>query len=191
MTKTISLNKKLAFPTVASPSLFKVAAPGVKSSEKTVKPKKNTVALKDNVKPGHVVILLTGRFKGKRVVVLKQLDSGLLLVSGPFKVNGVPLKRVNQKFVIGTSTKVDISKVNVESINDALFSREGEKKISSKDLDFFTKESMKKKEVSAARVAAQKSVDAALEGSLDADLKAYLGARFTLRNNVFPHALKF
>merc|ERR1712035_191092 len=104
------------YPTDAERRRFKTTGAG-KSYRATQK-------LKEGIVPGSVLILVAGRHRGKRVVLLKQLESGLLLVTGPFKINGVPLRRVNQKYVLATSTKLDLPAVNLpERIDDAYFRR--------------------------------------------------------------------
>jgi large subunit ribosomal protein L6e len=159
--------------------------------KRNFKPK--AAKLRASITPGTVLVLLAGRFRGKRVVFLKQLASGLLLVSGPFSVNGVPLRRVNQSYVLATSTKVDISKVVVPAtINDAYFAKvkAAEGKLSAEE---FFAQAPAAAVVSAARKADQKTVDAALLKAVAAvpNLKHYLNAKFSLVKGDKPHLMQF
>ena len=148
--------------------------------------------VRKSITPGTVLILLAGRFRGKRVVCLKPLVSGLLLVSGPYKINGVPLRRVNQSYVIATSTKVDVSGVDVSSINDEYFSRSKDEKKDGEE-EFFLGDAPKPAVVSDQRKEDQKKVDAGLLKAVAATpmLEGYLAAQFTLTSGDRPHEMQF
>merc|ERR1711935_484414 len=94
---------------------------------------------------GTVAIVLAGVHKGKRVIVLKQLGTGLLLVTGPHKLNGCPMRRVNQRYLLATSTKVDVSSVVIpENIDDLYFARaKADKKTKEGDIFSAKKEEYK------------------------------------------------
>ncbi|KAL7422779.1 60S ribosomal protein L6 [Cryptotrichosporon argae] len=148
--------------------------------------------LRASITPGTVLILLAGRFSGRRVVFLKQLDSGLLLVTGPFKLNGVPLRRVSQAYVIATSTKVDVSAVSVpESVNDAYFAKAKAAK-GSKEGEFFG-EGKEKKAFPEEKKSEQKTVDAPVLAAVKKvdNLAKYLKASWGLSKSDRFHELKF
>jgi len=150
--------------------------------------------LRSSIVPGTVLILLAGRHKGRRVVFLKQLESGLLLVTGPWKINGVPLRRVNQRYVIATKTRINITSVNLaENLNDNYFRRVKAK--SSKDAGIFDqkKEGYKPSEQ---KVKDQVDVDNQILSAIkkEADgktLRGYLSSFFQLKNKEYPHKLLF
>ncbi|KAK3805504.1 MAG: ribosomal protein L6e-domain-containing protein [Benniella sp.] len=173
-------------------------APRFYAAEDVATPKKHRKAsgkakLRSSIVPGTVLILLAGRYRGKRVVFLKQLESGLLLVSGPFKINGVPLKRVNQAYVIATSTKVDIDAAKIDAqLNDAYFARPKAAKKAATEEAFFEGEK-KKEPLAANKVALQKSTDKLIIDAVNKveHLRQYLSAKFSLSKGQAPHALKF
>jgi len=177
------------------------------------KDKHRPARLRKSIRPGTILILLAGRFRGSRVVFLKQLKSGLLLVTGPFKINGVPIRRVNQAYVIATSTRVDISGIKFDDkFNDKYFrptKKKAEKKPAEKKekeakkeekkdkKDKKKKEAPAKKEkkpkVEASRVEDQKALDALLIPKIKKVplLKKYLRSKFSLKKGQHPHLLKF
>ncbi|EFA05803.1 60S ribosomal protein L6-like Protein [Tribolium castaneum] len=152
--------------------------------------------LRSTLTPGTVCILLAGSHKGKRVVFLKQLHSGLLLVTGPMQINSCPLRRISQRYVIGTQTKIDVSGVKIpETINDEYFRRKREKRAKKEEGDIFQakKEAYK---VSDQRKADQKVVDKQVFEAIKKHpdrkvLLAYLSAMFGLRSSQYPHRMQF
>ena len=114
------------------------------------------------------------------------------MVSGPYSINGVPLRRVNPAYVIATSTKVDVSGIDVTPYNDAFFARDTPKK-GDGEQEFFQGDAPQPAIVSESRKAAQGVVDAVLLKTVAATpmLEGYLAARFTLNANDKPHLMKF
>ena len=152
---------------------------------KKVRPSK----LKKSLTPGTIAVLLAGRHKGKRVVFLKDLqDSGLILVTGPYKVNGVPLRRVPQSYVIGTQTKIDISGCNVD-IDANLFKRQAKTKAANEMFE----ESAEGYSPSEERKTLQEQVDESIIGEISKEphLRKYMQQLFSLRKKQFPHEMVF
>jgi large subunit ribosomal protein L6e len=153
--------------------------------------------LRPSLYPGVIAIILAGVHKGKRVIVLKQLQTGLLLITGPFKINGCPLRRINQRYLLATSTTIDVTGVKVpDTINDEYFRRvRAAKKQAKKEGDIFEskKEDYKPSEQ---RKKDQTEIDTSVLSAIKKHpegkfLKQYLRHNFSLSKGQFPHQMCF
>merc|ERR1719461_2341873 len=124
---------------------------------------------------------------GKRVVVLKQLETGLLLVTGPFKLNGTPLRRVNQRFLLATATKIDVSGVKIpDTINDKYFARVKAEKSAKKE--GYKPSEQRKTDQTAIDTQVLAAIKSHKEGQA---LRQYLKATFALSKGQYPHKMSF
>jgi len=158
----------------------------------------HTPKFRKSLQRGAILILLSGKFRGRRVVLLDNLPSGLLLVTGPYVVNGVPLKRVNPAYVIATSTQLDIKGFELpKHLNDEYFTRPKKVKSKTKPEQRFEgqeeKKEVVKKQIDAKRIEDQKLVDKQIVeqvGKVE-NLRYYLKSKFSLSRHQYPHLLKF
>lgn len=153
--------------------------------------------LRKSIAPGKVLILLTGKHRGARVICLKQLKSGLLLVTGPYKINGVPVMRVTPSHVIATSSKIDLPQEVVTAtadIQDAYFKQFKLDNKQSKGKFIGSEKQKEVVKVHPGRVALQKTVDTPIISAVLAQGKIfakYLASPFSIKKGQFPHLLKF
>ncbi|CAA9989951.1 60S ribosomal subunit protein L6e, putative [Plasmodium knowlesi strain H] len=172
--------------------------------------------MRKSIEIGKVAIILSGRHMGKRCIITKILPSGLLAVVGPYEVNGVPLKRVNPRYVVVTSTNIFKFK-NMEGLKDefiklaeqiqdssfvkSLEIKKKQKKLLSKkneslfmnDVIAKIKELMKEDPKMQKLQKIQKQIDTLLKDEITKDkiFAEYLKSKFTLRNDMALHKMKF
>jgi large subunit ribosomal protein L6e len=159
---------------------------------------------KSAVQPGRVVILLTGPYRGRHAVVLKQLQSGLLLITGPHVINGLPLRRVHHKFVITTSTQLDLSKFKLpEHVHDKYFAkpvvtaatRKAQQAEADQNQSIFTprkQEYVLTEQRKQDQIAIDKQVLAVVKAHPEGRLMSqYLASHFFLKNRQYPHKMIF
>merc|ERR1712073_290669 len=103
--------------------------------------------------------------------------------TGPFKLNGTPLRRVNQRFLLATATKIDVSGVKIpDTINDKYFARVKAEK------EGYKPSEQRKTDQSAIDTQVLAAIKSHKEGQA---LRQYLKATFALSKGQYPHKMSF
>ena len=103
-------------------------------------------------------------------------------MTGPYKYNGVPLKRVTGAHILPTNTKLKLDEKVADSIKDDFF-KKTELNIK-EEKDFFVEEKLKKKELLKKEKKGQTTVDTEVKKAADTVpmMKEYLRNRIELKS---------
>jgi len=159
------------------------------------------VKLRASVTPGTIGILLKGNQRAKRVIFLKQIDSGLLLVCNP--VNQCAPRTIDHKFFLATKMKVDVSGIQIpEEMNHTFFhNKRAERKAYLKALRKSSilggdKPEKKVKALTPEKLAVNKKLEDQLTALIEAHpegaiFKKYMRSLFKLGPRDYPHKMQF
>mmetsp|Transcript_29247 Transcript_29247/g.57225 ORF Transcript_29247/g.57225 Transcript_29247/m.57225 type:complete len:203 (+) Transcript_29247:25-633(+) len=142
-----------------------------KKKTKGINKKKKANKSHEKIKKGSVIILLGLKFQGKKAILLKITKKGFFVISGPFSINGIPLRRINPRYALPTEINVDLSNMKLGFINDNYFNF---LKKSSK----FSSEYQKQKLISVHRVR-----QSAIDEYLKKEIKKHFFLKFYLKSS--------
>ncbi|RHW69147.1 60S ribosomal protein L6 [Trypanosoma brucei equiperdum] len=126
------------------------------------------------------------------------------------KYSGVPIRRIDSRYIIATSTRVDLTGVDTSAITPEIFKREKKEKRVKSEGEFMGDKDKKKAEskakktskaapkgtVSDERAQLQNAIDTALiqaikKDPLGKEMAGYLHSVFTIKPGDAPHRLKW
>lgn len=141
----------------------------------------------------HTTLLRSTSYPAAHFTSSRSVVLSCAVHSGPYKINGVPLRRVAAAYVIATSTKIDVSKVDVSKINDTFFARADSTNSKKGEKAEFIEAKKEKAPIAKERTDAQAAVDKVVLPLVKAvpNLYHYLNAKFSLTNGQKPHLLSF
>ncbi|ABW98320.1 rpl6B (nucleomorph) [Hemiselmis andersenii] len=113
--------KKLSPRSHLSQNLFQKSSSLREKRTKTLKNKRLIIKTKKKFKIGSIIILLGSKFQGKKAVLLKITKKGLLIISGPFSVNGISLRRINPRYAVPTEIGIGLNNLQLGFLNDDYF----------------------------------------------------------------------
>jgi len=120
LTQLLKIKKKEKFSGL-SKNLFQKSKTFRGKMGKIFYPKRKFIKQRKNFKEGSIVILLGAKFQGKKAVLLKITKNGLFIISGPFSINGISLRRINPRYVAPTEIEVDLFELKLGFLNDNYF----------------------------------------------------------------------
>ncbi|AEA38705.1 60S ribosomal protein L6B (nucleomorph) [Cryptomonas paramecium] len=82
--------------------------------------KKEKIQKTENL-TGSIVIISFGKLRGKKAIILRTTKCQMFVISGPFSLNGISIRRIKPGHIITTRNRLDVDSVNTRIFDDEYF----------------------------------------------------------------------